>query len=149
MRLRMLYVLATLLFISALALPQGAQPTASAKPDIKKVPAAYADPTSGRQMFDAYCASCHGQSGKGDGPAAPALKVPATDLTRLAASHAGTFPESHVAEAIKGDWMTAAHGSKDMPVWGPVFLYLGQYDPGEMQLRTRNLAKYIESMQEK
>lgn len=127
---------------------QSASATSQAtKPEIKNVPATYTNPTSGRQMYDAYCASCHGQGGKGNGPAAPALKTPPTDLTQLAAKNGGAFPASHVAEAIKGDWVTAAHGSKEMPVWGPVFLYLGRHDPGLAQLRIRNLTKYVGSMQ--
>ena len=45
--------------------------------------------------------------------------------------------------------MMVAHGSKDMPIWGPVFFYLGQHDPALAQLRIRNLTKYIEGMQQK
>lgn len=123
--------------------------SSAAKPEMKKVPATYTNPTSGRQMYDAYCASCHGQGGKGNGPAAPALKATPTDLTQLAAKSGGKFPETHVAQAIKGDQMMAAHGSKDMPVWGPVFLSLEQHDPAAAQLRVRNLTKYIASLQAK
>ena len=123
--------------------PQGSQP------QITRVPAVYTDPSSGAGMFKAYCASCHGQDGKGDGPAAPALKAFPANLTLLAAKNAGTFPELQVAQAIKGDWMTAAHGSKEMPVWGPVFLYLAHHDPAVAQLRVRNLTKYVESIQQK
>ena len=121
----------------------------ASKPEIKKAPAVYTNPTSGRQMYDAYCAACHGQSGVGNGPAAAALKTTPTNLTKLAAGNGGTFPASHVAATITGDQMTAAHGSKDMPVWGPVFLYLEQHDPAAAQLRVRNLTKYVESLQQK
>ena len=55
----------------------------SGKPEINKVAAPHTSPADGKGMYTAYCASCHGASGKGDGPAAPALKVPATDLTKL------------------------------------------------------------------
>jgi len=109
----------------------------------------YTNPTSGRQMYDAYCASCHGQGGKGNGPAASALKMPPTDLTQLAAKNGGTFPEAHVAEVIKGDSMMPAHGSKEMPVWGPVFLNLAHNDPAVAQLRVRNLTRYVAGMQQK
>ena len=123
--------------------PQGS------KSQVTRVPAVYTDPSSGPDMFKAYCASCHGQDGKGDGPAAPALKTPPANLTQLAAKNSGTFPELQVAQTIKGDWMTAAHGSKEMPVWGPVFLYLAHHDPAVAQLRVRNLTKYVESIQQK
>ena len=119
------------------------------KPEIKHVPAIYTDASSGRQMYDAYCASCHGQGGKGNGPAAPALKTQPTDLTQLAAKNGGDYPWAHVTQAIKGDLMTPSHGSKEMPVWGPVFLYLGNQNASLEQLRIRNLTKYIGGMQQK
>jgi mono/diheme cytochrome c family protein len=149
MRLRIPCLTAILLFAFSTSLTAQTPTSQASKPEIKNAPATYTNPTSGRQMFDAYCASCHGQGGIGNGPAAAALKSAPTNLTKLAATNGGTFPASRVAEAIKGDWMTAAHGSKEMPVWGPVFLYLGQHDPAAMQLRIRNLTKYVESMQQK
>jgi mono/diheme cytochrome c family protein len=151
MRLRIACLVALFLLVLVFAASLGAQ-TASpqpGKPEIKNVPATYTSPTSGRQMYDAYCASCHGQGGNGNGPAAPALKTPPTDLTQLAAKNAGTFPDAHVVQVIKGDSMMAAHGSKEMPVWGPVFLNLAQHDQAQMQLRVRNLTKYIALMQQK
>ncbi len=119
------------------------------KPQVQKVPAAYTNPTSGKEMYMAYCASCHGADGKGDGPAAPALKTPPTDLAQIAAKNGGNFPDAHIMQIIKGDSMTAAHGSKEMPVWGPVFLHMGQHDPAQAQLRIRNLTKYLASIQQK
>ena len=147
MRSRMCYLFAALLLFTAAAIAQNS--SEAGKTDIRNAPAGYTNPTSGRQMYDAYCASCHGQGGKGDGPAAAALKNVPTDLTQLAARNGGTFPDAHVAQVIKGDLMMVAHGSKDMPIWGPVFFYLGQHDPALAQLRIRNLTKYIEGMQQK
>ena len=138
-----------LIFIVTTSLTGQTSSSPASKPEIKNAPVTYTNPTSGRQMFDAYCAACHGQSGIGNGPAAAALKTPPTNLTKLAAGNGGTFPASHVAATITGDQMTAAHGSKEMPVWGPVFLYLEQHDPAAAQLRVRNLTKYVESLQQK
>jgi hypothetical protein len=42
-----------------------------------------------------------------------------------------------------------AHGSREMPVWGNLFLQLSQGHTSEVQLRVSNLNKYIESLQEK
>jgi len=119
-----------MILLAALAycLPMTAQNAAAAgnsqatKPEIKHVPATYTDPTAGKEMFNSYCASCHGVDGKGDGPAAPALKAVPTNLTTLALKNGGTFPAAHVATEIQGGAVTPAHGSKEMPVWGPIFI---------------------------
>jgi mono/diheme cytochrome c family protein len=121
----------------------------TSSPQIKHMPAPYSNPTSGKEMYNAYCASCHGTNGHGDGPAASALKSQPTDLTLLAAKNGGVFPEAHVAAVIQGTALTAAHGGKDMPVWGPVFLALGQHQSTQVQLRIHNLVQYLKSIQKK
>ena len=150
---RIVFLVAIILLVCAVSMsaqtaPAAATPQASA-PTIKHVPAAYTTPSSGKGMYDAYCASCHGLGGKGDGPAAPALKMPTTNLTTLAAKNGGTFPAAHVAAVIQGDALTPAHGSKDMPVWGPIFMSIGGHSPADVQLRIRNLTSYLESLQVK
>jgi mono/diheme cytochrome c family protein len=144
-----------LVTLTAACLVAGTQPAQdesapAVKPEIKKVPAPNVNPASGKDMYMAYCAACHGADGRGDGPAAPALKTPPTNLTLLAAKKAGRFPEAQVQQSIKGDPnMLSAHGSKDMPVWGPTFLQLGSRSAAQAQLRIRNLTSYIESIQSK
>ena len=134
---------------SSTANPPAMSPAAQS--EIKQVPARYTSPSSGKDMYMAYCASCHGQDGKGNGPAATALKTQPTNLTQLAAKNGGKFPEVHVAEVIKGDKLTSAHGSKAMPVWGPVFLGMSTspHDTAQEQMRLSNLTKYLESIQAK
>jgi mono/diheme cytochrome c family protein len=116
---------------------------------LKKVPAKYTDPSSGSEMFKAYCASCHGTDAKGNGPAAPALKEKLTDLTLLAKSHDGKFPTNHVSQVIQGDTAVTAHGSKDMPVWGKAFMTMDHADRSVMLLRIKNLTDHIETLQVK
>jgi len=118
------------------------------KVTIKKVRAPQTSPASGEEMYVSYCASCHGKDGKGNGPAKPALKVPPTDLTMLAKQNKGTFPSAHVSTLLKAGDVTA-HGSTDMPVWGPVFRSLSTGHEAEVQQRAMNLTKYIESLQAK
>lgn len=105
---------------------------------------------SGAEMYRSYCASCHGIDGKGHGPAADALKMPPANLTTLARENKGAFPSERVRNAIRGDITVAAHGSKDMPVWGNVFLAMTRSEStGEVDLRIYNLTKFVESLQQK
>lgn len=122
------------------------------KARIKNVPAAQISPVSGSEMFREYCASCHGKNGKGDGPATPALTKRPTDLTTLAKSNNGRFPELRVQQSIKGDSMIPAHGSKEMPIWGTVFVRMAMQAGGKPETaeqRVYNLTKYIETLQVK
>jgi mono/diheme cytochrome c family protein len=83
--------------------------------------AAGADPVLadlGAQTFVRHCASCHGASARGDGPAASALRTPPADLTRIAARRGGEFPPGEIARFIDGRFGLVAHGSREMPVWG-------------------------------
>jgi mono/diheme cytochrome c family protein len=104
----------------------------------------------GHDLFKFYCATCHGRDGRGEGPAAQSLKIPPADLTRLARRNNGTFPRTRVEQFVAhgGDASTPAHGSAEMPVWGPVFLGL---DPSDIRAKTRitNLVDYVASIQVK
>ncbi len=102
---------------------------------------------AGEEMYASYCASCHGRDGKGNGPMQPALKRPATDLTRLAKRNNGEFPAERVKATLRGDLMVASHGSEDMPVWGTAFRYLGGGSRAEVDVRIDNLTRFIESLQ--
>jgi mono/diheme cytochrome c family protein len=104
---------------------------------------------SAREMYTNYCAACHGQDGKGNGPAASALKVPPTDLTALSQKNGGKYPAMHVSSVIRGEANLPAHGNKDMPVWGQLFLEMSQGHEAEVQQRIANLNQYLESMQAK
>jgi mono/diheme cytochrome c family protein len=100
----------------------------------------------GVDSYKAYCASCHGPEGKGNGPAAPALKEAPADLTTIAKRHGGTFSATDVEETISGRAVRAAHGSREMPIWGPVFQALAA-DDSTAKLRMSNLVNYLRSIQ--
>ncbi|MGA9133045.1 MAG: cytochrome c, partial [Candidatus Sulfotelmatobacter sp.] len=114
----------------------------SQQKQIKYVPVQPTSPASGQEMYTAYCAVCHGKAGKGNGPAAEALKVPPPDLTILARKNENNYPYDRVRSAIVGDERLTVHGSKDMPVWGPIFRAMGTQSDAVAQLRVRNLTKY-------
>lgn len=124
----------------------GAQQTKIKKAPIRPTPA-----NSGERMYKQYCAACHGKDGKGDGPAVAALKTPPADLTMLAMNNGGKFPAEHVIAVLQMGTAEAAHGTKDMPVWGPLFYALGGLEPSTdvAQLRISNLTNYIKSIQMK
>jgi len=118
-----------------------------AQAQVKRVPITPIEGVSGSATFKAYCAQCHGLSGRGDGPAAKALKTPPADLTTLAKRNSGQFPTGGVKQVINGDTMNPAHGSREMPMWGPVFRSVES--PSVVELRIANLVKYIEDFQDK
>lgn len=97
-------------------------------------------------LYRAYCASCHGQEGKGNGPAAAAMKATVPDLTVIAKDNGGKFPVARVQRIILGEGMIASHGSREMPVWGPIFHQI-EDDVDRGNVRLDNLVKYLESLQ--
>ena len=119
------------------------------KTEIKHATASPTSAASGKEMFRAYCASCHGEDAKGDGPAAAALRQPPADLTALAKTNGGKYPALKVTSVLRGQATLAAHGSQEMPVWGAVFWKMSGGHEAEVQQRISNLNRYIESLQEK
>jgi len=132
--------------IATLGLLAMATTAAIAQPKIEKVPPVATSPASGKEMFNAYCAVCHGAGGKGDGPAAKALNKAPANLTQLAAKNDNKFPDAVVSRYIAGDDAVAAHGTRDMPMWGQVFHSMGSSAAVD-QLRIRNLTDYVKTLQ--
>lgn len=116
---------------------------------IKPVPAESTSPMSGKDMFRAYCASCHGTDGRGRGRAAIVLQLHPTDLTLLSRNNGGRFPTLKVESSIRGEASLPAHGSKEMPVWGSLFWTMHKERQAEVQQRLANLTGYIETLQAK
>jgi mono/diheme cytochrome c family protein len=107
------------------------------------------DSMAGPDLFQFYCAPCHGRDGRGRGPVAAVLKTPPADLTKIAEKRAGTFPRADIIGFVsEGSALIPAHGTIDMPVWGPIFRSL---DSSEARNRARidNLVSYLESIQAK
>lgn len=147
---RIYWVTAVLAVFALLAVAQQTQPQdQGTERVIKHVPVKPTSPASGDEMYVNYCAVCHGRDGKGAGPAASALKAMPTDLTKLSANNGGKYPAMHVSSVIRGEANLPAHGSKEMPVWGPLFWRMSQGHEGEVQQRIANLNSYIESLQGK
>lgn len=107
-------------------------------------------PVDGAGVFRNYCAACHGSGGRGNGPVSKALKRKVPDLTRLSRRNGGVFSAVHVRSTIMlgSDDLLPAHGSKQMPIWGPIFHDI-EFDQDLGNVRLENLTRYLESMQRK
>ena len=116
--------------------------------EVKKEPVQATSPSSGSEMFHSDCAPCHGADGKGNGPAAASLKNPPANLTQLAKKNDGKFPADHVTTVLRNG-ASGAHGSSDMPIWGPLFSQVSSHDDALVQMRISNLVHYLETIQEK
>jgi hypothetical protein len=123
-----------------------AAPVLAQTATMKKEPIKPNVDVAGGATYSAYCTVCHGVSGRGDGPAAKALTKPPADLTQIARKHDGKFPADAVRSVIVGDTAPMAHGTRDMPMWGPLFR---SADPNVAELRLKNLVDYLASMQDK
>jgi len=102
----------------------------------------------GADLFSTYCAVCHGSNGKGDGSMASSLKAKVPDLTLLAKKNKGQFPSPRVRRMIAGDDTVKSHGTREMPIWGPIFHQI-ENDQDLGNVRLENLVKYMESIQQK
>ncbi|HYM34128.1 MAG TPA: c-type cytochrome [Steroidobacteraceae bacterium] len=104
---------------------------------------------SGKELYRKFCASCHGQSARGDGPIAASLKKTPADLT-LIWSRYGQFPEKRIEEIVDGRVAVDAHGPSAMPVWGEEFTrsQAGDADAEkDAQTVIRKIVEYIRTLQ--
>jgi len=115
------------------------------------IPVSKAPANNGRQMYVNYCAPCHGVDGKGNGPAATALKKQPSDLAVLSRNNGGKFPSTHIASVLEFGAANPAHGTAEMPVWGPMLgsVDTATNDANVRALRISNLSHYLQSLQEK
>ena len=125
--------------IQATASPQSAQED--------ELPATYVPP--GKQTYREYCAVCHGFDGKGNGPAASSMRKQPPILTTIAKRHGGKFPEEYVKGVLQFGPGFSAHGASEMPVWGPIFRYVENYNEAAVRRRIKNLCDFLESIQER
>lgn len=105
---------------------------------------------AGEGEFKAYCGSCHGPDGRGNGPVANLLSVKPADLTRLSAANDGNFPFRRVYDTIDGQTGTKVHGSREMPLWGDRFREVAGDNPAaaaEVRGRIFSIILYLESIQ--
>ena len=100
----------------------------------------------GKASYDERCAVCHGDHGRGDGPAADVLRARPTNLATLRKT-SGSFPAARIEAAIKGTDPVVAHGISGMMVWGAFFLADANGDQAGADSRIRDVVTYIKSLQ--
>lgn len=119
-----------LLVLAGAALPQ--QPTRE-------------DYNSGAFLYRAYCASCHGESGRGDGPVADIGPRP-PDLTRLAQKAGGTFPRDDVRAVLSETRRVPGHAVPAMPNWLEI-IRRTERDERVVRSSIEALVAHLESLQ--
>jgi mono/diheme cytochrome c family protein len=105
---------------------------------------------SGAELFERFCAACHGAGAHGDGPVARGLVTAVPDLTRINERNDGRFPVDAIRDTIDGRSLVVSHGTRVMPVWGYEFwVEEGADITAEREARelVRRLVLYLESIQ--
>jgi mono/diheme cytochrome c family protein len=111
---------------------------------VAAAPQAQTDDMS-RTDYQAFCSSCHGSAGHGDGPLAASMRAKPADLTQVKAKNDGVFPKDRIVKFV-----TNGHESAGMPAWGDVFAKSQQsVGPDAARLRVEALVQYLETLQAK
>ena len=117
--------------------------------ELNSQPAPLIDSMDGAALYRTYCATCHGIDGKGIGPMTKWLAITSPDLTRISVRNGGKFPLVTIQRIISGEAVnTPGHGTREMPVWGPVFSQVTR-DQDLGRMRVYNVARYLEKIQVK
>jgi mono/diheme cytochrome c family protein len=104
---------------------------------------------SGSYNYRTYCASCHGEKGKGDGPLAESLRFQPPDLAKLAKRNGGTYPAKTVTRIIDGRQPIDGHGGPDMPVWGDAFKNPETgFDDEKVRQKIQSVVDFLKTLQE-
>jgi mono/diheme cytochrome c family protein len=103
---------------------------------------------TGARLYLNHCAACHGDDGEGTGPVAASMRVAVPNLRALAQRNGGVYPADAVAAYVDGRTEKAAHGDRQMPIWGDVFKGVDQ-DASERTVRQRIAAvvEFISTLQ--
>lgn len=115
-------------------------------------------PLPGQIEYENQCGVCHGPRGKGDGPLAGALKSAPPDLSVLMQVHNGVYPEQILRDIVDGRKPLAAHGGREMPIWGKRLTDQARFQLGPkstkaqieaaVQKTVADLVGYIRTLQE-
>jgi mono/diheme cytochrome c family protein len=99
---------------------------------------------SGAYLYRAFCATCHGATGKGDGPIADLTRSRPSDLTTIAKRRGGVFPRLEVTAIVDGRTLIPSHDRREMPIWGNV---MPEANEAAKQKRIDAVVDYLASIQ--
>lgn len=106
--------------------------------------------SDGKTDYQWHCRSCHGASGKGNGPMAKMLIKPPADLTAIAKANGGSFPFWRVYRIIEGEKPVSGHETFQMPgFWKRFRSYEKEWRALPPHARILLLTHYVGSLQEK
>jgi mono/diheme cytochrome c family protein len=104
---------------------------------------------AGKNLFRAYCATCHGVDGRGAGPLASELRRLPPSLTSYAVRNGGTFPSERLRAIIDGRTVSS-HSDREMPIWGDAFTRTRDgLSEDAAKARIDAIVKYLEAIQER
>jgi mono/diheme cytochrome c family protein len=103
---------------------------------------------SGSQTYQTYCAVCHGDKAKGDGPLAESLRSRPPDLTLEKKKHDGEFPTETLVRIVDGRNPVSGYGGGDMPRWGEAFKN-SEDDEQVVEQRIGAVVAYLGRIQER
>lgn len=135
----------TAMLAALLLAPFAATPVSAQEPAVQM-----RQHVTGGEVFRTYCATCHGPSGRGDGPLAGAMRRKPADLTEIAKRNGGEYPSEMVYRTIDGKTPVGGHGGPDMPVWGDAFARSRDGgDEATVKRRIDSLVEFIRTLQVK
>jgi mono/diheme cytochrome c family protein len=101
---------------------------------------------TGSRLYRTHCASCHGIDARGTGPLAEQMRRVPSDLTQYTERNGGVFPRERVYRIIEGRDV-AAHGDREMPVWGEAFKLLPESNAAAVRARIEAVVRYLQGIQ--
>ena|ERR1044071_501700 len=114
-----------------------------------QAPALSAETNLGKALYIQHCSSCHGQEGHGNGPVSRYINVKVPDLTLIKKTNNGSYPLDKVMWAIDGRGDVRAHGDRQMPVWGEIFIIEEQRSPQRARdSKAKLIAEYVGKLQQ-
>lgn len=107
------------------------------------------DYNSGAYLYKAFCASCHGEHGRGDGPVADLTEPHASNLTLLQSRAGGVYPRAQVRAVLDGTTQLKGHDGPAMPNWSRVLRSTEGGDERVLQKRLDAIVTHVETLQVK